>query len=93
MIGLAICGSSMDSESAESRALGCWDAAAYFIPALALYTPANPDFVFPPESIAATFAVGFGQDFDLTPEVHEYWTKTIGVGPSSLPIRPGPDCW
>ena len=69
----------MDSESAESRALGCWDAGAFFLPTLALYTPADPDFVFSKDSIEAIFAVGFGEDFDLTPQVHGFWTKSIGV--------------
>ncbi|KAL8280869.1 hypothetical protein RQP46_006873 [Phenoliferia psychrophenolica] len=77
--GLTICGSSMDYESAESRNAGCWDAAAFFLPTLALYTTADAGFVFPQASIEATFAVGFGQDFDLTPEVHEFWTSTIGA--------------
>jgi hypothetical protein len=70
-------GTSMDSESADSRAKGCWDPVPFFKPFLQQWTSADPtpDFSPSPDWLGACTGLGFGAAG--TAENTEFWTRTM----------------
>ncbi|KAK6849964.1 alpha/beta hydrolase [Apiospora arundinis] len=78
--GILILGSSMDAETAQSRAEGCWDPAPFVRPFIedrwsSRGGKATPDFVVDDEWIGSIAHLGFGKA--ATPENTEFWTKTL----------------
>lgn len=68
-------GTSMDYESEESRAKGCWDPATMLSPFLEKWSSPVADFVVDDVWCGMVGSVGFGDHG--TPEKSAFWTKTL----------------
>ncbi|KAF7555319.1 hypothetical protein G7046_g6588 [Stylonectria norvegica] len=77
MLGILPLGTSMDYESSDSRSKGCWDPITSLEPFHTKWTTdsATPDFVVDDDWCGAVVGIGFAQA--TTPEMTEYWTKTL----------------
>ncbi|KAI1344514.1 putative alpha/beta hydrolase [Xylariaceae sp. FL0016] len=77
ILGLLPLGTSMDSESAESRTKGCWDAVAIAKPFLEKWFSSmlTPDFVVGDDWVGALLYLGFGAS--ATQDDTAFWTKTL----------------
>lgn len=61
--GIMPLGTSMDFESARSRALGCWDGIEFCTPSIAaLADPVGDDWAVPGEFVDAVLGAGLGED-------------------------------
>ncbi len=70
--GVVALGTSMDTESPRSRALGCWDGVGFCSPAIdALAEPVGEDWVIPVELVDAVLAEGLGPD--VSPDERAFW--------------------
>ena len=70
--GIVALGTSMDTESPRSRALGCWDGVGFCSPAIdALAEPVGEDWVIPVELVDAVLAEGLGPD--VSPDERAFW--------------------
>jgi pimeloyl-ACP methyl ester carboxylesterase len=70
--GVVALGTSMDTESPRSRALGCWDGVGFCSPAIdALAEPVGEDWVIPVELVDAVLAEGLGPD--VPPDERAFW--------------------
>lgn len=70
-------GTSMDSESEDSRSKGCWDPSPILKPFFEKWTSASatPDFVI--DDAWCGMVGGFGFGAAATTESSEFWTKTL----------------
>ncbi|KAL2010696.1 hypothetical protein VTN00DRAFT_6503 [Thermoascus crustaceus] len=77
ILGLLPLGTSMDSESADSRTKGCWDPFPIITPFLQSWTSATPtpDFVIDDVWCGLVATLGFGNA--VTPETVEFWKSTV----------------
>ncbi|KAK0737323.1 Alpha/Beta hydrolase protein [Apiosordaria backusii] len=77
ILGLLPLGTSMDSESAESRSKGGWDPASVLSPWLEKWTSATPtpDFVVDEQWRGMVTALGFGAA--PKPELLRFWDETL----------------
>ncbi|OTA90870.1 hypothetical protein M434DRAFT_13593 [Hypoxylon sp. CO27-5] len=77
ILGLITLGTSMDSESAESRLKGCWDPVPFVTPFLQKWTKSEPTpgFVVDDDWIQAVIGLGLGAAF--TPALAELWTESF----------------
>ncbi|KAI0116169.1 putative alpha/beta hydrolase [Hypoxylon sp. NC0597] len=77
ILGLITLGTSMGSESAESRTKGCWDPAPIVTPFLQNWTSSEPtpDFVVEDDWIQAVAGLGLGAA--STPALVEFWTESM----------------
>ncbi|KAH8651160.1 putative alpha/beta hydrolase [Xylariales sp. PMI_506] len=75
--GLILLGTSMDSESADSRSKGCWDPVPFLKPFLQKWTTKvpTPDFTPDQDWLAACASLGFGAAG--TPENTAFWNQSI----------------
>ncbi|KAI0836040.1 putative alpha/beta hydrolase [Hypoxylon sp. FL0890] len=75
--GLITLGTSMDSESAESRLKGCWDPAPFVTPFLQKWASSEPtpDFVVGDDWIQPVLGLGLGSA--ATPATLDFWTDSI----------------
>ncbi|KAK6082266.1 hypothetical protein SCUP234_03728 [Seiridium cupressi] len=75
--GLLLLGTSMDTESADSRAKGCWDPVPFFKPFLQKWTSAEPTPDFTPDQdwVGACTGLGFGAAG--TAENTDFWSRSI----------------
>ncbi|KAI1137685.1 putative alpha/beta hydrolase [Hypoxylon sp. FL0543] len=75
--GLITLGTSMDSESAESRLKGCWDPAPFVTPFLQKWASPEPtpEFVVGDDWIEPVLGLGLGAA--ATPAALEYWTGSL----------------
>ncbi|KAI0175337.1 putative alpha/beta hydrolase [Pestalotiopsis sp. NC0098] len=75
--GLLLLGTSMDSETADSRTKGCWDPVPFFKPFLQQWTSATPTPDFRPSQdwLGACTGLGFGSA--STAENTDFWNRTI----------------
>ncbi len=70
--GVVALGTSMDTESPRSRALGCWDGVGFCSPAIdALAEPVGEDWVIPVELVDAVLGEGLGPD--VSPDERAFW--------------------
>lgn len=79
--GVIPIGSSMDGESAESRALGCWDgpgATSGFVSQAGAPTDFKADADFVPGDGYYDFLMEIGFGATVTPAIRDFWAKTIG---------------
>ncbi|KAI1459778.1 putative alpha/beta hydrolase [Annulohypoxylon moriforme] len=77
ILGLLAFATTMDCESADSRTKGCWDPAPFAGPFLQKWSSSTPtpDFVVGDDWIQPVLGLGLGAA--STPEIVEYWSKTI----------------
>ncbi|KAI1402426.1 putative alpha/beta hydrolase [Hypoxylon fuscum] len=75
--GLVLVATSMDSESAESRAKGCWDPAPFVTPFLEKWRSAapTPNFVPGADWIQPVLGLGFGSA--ATPAAVDFWAESL----------------
>lgn len=70
--GILPLGTSMDSESARSRDLGCWDGIGFCTPSIdALATPVDDDWVVADEFVDAVLGAGLGED--VSDDERAFW--------------------
>ncbi|KAI2463719.1 putative alpha/beta hydrolase [Annulohypoxylon bovei var. microspora] len=77
ILGLIALGTSMDSESADSRTKGCWDPAPFATPFLQAWSSSTPtpDFVVGDDWIQPVLGLGLGSA--ATPAAMEFWSESI----------------
>lgn len=72
--GIIPLGSSMDSETLQSRQLGCWDALEFCTPFIEAFADPVPDeWVVPEQFVDDTFDAALG---GLSPDEREFWLAT-----------------
>lgn len=72
--GILPLGSSMDTESARSRELGCWDGVAFCTPSIdVLAEPVGDDWAVPGEFVDAVLAAGLGE---VPEDEKAFWRAT-----------------
>ncbi|KAI1805633.1 putative alpha/beta hydrolase [Daldinia bambusicola] len=75
ILGLIPLGTSMDAETSETVAKGCWDPASFLKPILEAWSSPNPDFVVDDDWIQSVMGLGFGSA--ATSEVLQFWTEAL----------------
>ncbi|KAH9904474.1 putative alpha/beta hydrolase [Xylariomycetidae sp. FL2044] len=74
VLGLILLGTSMDSESEDSRTKGCWNPFPLVQAHLEKWKNPDPQFVVGEEWMQALMTAGFGPAL-MTPSMTETWTK------------------
>lgn len=75
--GLILIGTFMDSESPESRELGCWDGSQATSALVAKSADFAPHDDFEPGSGYADFLMNIGYGEKVTADLTQKWTKSI----------------
>lgn len=75
--GLILIGSSMDSESPESRELGCWDGPQATSALVAKSADFTPHDDFEPGSGYVDFLMAIGYGENVTADLRQKWTNSI----------------
>jgi pimeloyl-ACP methyl ester carboxylesterase len=75
--GLLLLGTSMDAETAESRAKGCWDPVPLLHPFVQKWTSAVPTRDFEIDDVWCGMVASFGFGSHATEESTGFWTRTL----------------
>ncbi|KAF7715301.1 Epoxide hydrolase-like protein [Penicillium ucsense] len=74
--GIIPMGTSMDSESERSRKLNCWDGPSIVASFVKQWANSEPTSNFEPDDAYCNATIGIGLN-EVSPDVQEFWTKTI----------------
>ncbi|PGH03998.1 hypothetical protein AJ79_07231 [Helicocarpus griseus UAMH5409] len=75
--GLLLLGTSLDYESSDSRAKGCWDPASILMPFFDNWTSPVPTPDFEVDDIWCGMVAGLGFGERVGPEMVEFWKRTV----------------
>jgi len=75
--GIIPLGTSLDYESARTRALSCWDAPSLLTPSIEKWTTNTPTPDFVPDNDYCDFLVDLGFGKDCHPDVRQFWRQKI----------------
>ncbi|KAJ5887035.1 uncharacterized protein N7473_009709 [Penicillium subrubescens] len=76
ILGIIPMGTSMDCESERTRQLDCWNGPAIVSRFLKQWASSEATPNFEPDDVYCDAVIGIGLN-QVTPEVHEFWRKTI----------------
>ncbi|KAG9231134.1 putative alpha/beta hydrolase [Amylocarpus encephaloides] len=77
ILGVLPLGTSMDYESSSSRSKGCWNPAEALTPFVQKWSSSTPTPDFVVDDIWCGMVAGIGFGSSATPELSEFWTKTL----------------